>query len=236
MQLSENTVNILKNFAGINSNLVFKPGQSLSTISEAKTIMAKASIAENFDHEFGVYDLNEFLSVMNLVDAPVLTFEDKSVLVSNTAGGVKRPNSTKVRYYYSELDILTQPSKDINMPKCEVSFDLSSDDLDRIKKAAAVLGHTELMFSCESGASPRDSGEIVAKVFDERDATANTFNITLDATSTETFDFVFSISNLKMLHGDYKVSISSRLISNWKNKDIDLEYFIALEPDSKYNA
>ena len=123
MQLSENTVNILKNFAGINANLVFKPGQALSTISEAKTIMAKAQIDETFGNEFGVYDLNEFLSVMNLVDAPVLTFEDKSILISNNAGGVKKPNSTKVRYYYSELDILTQPSKDINMPECEVIFD-----------------------------------------------------------------------------------------------------------------
>ena len=92
------------------------------------------------------------------------------------------------------------------------------------------------MFSCDSGESPRDSAEVVAKVFDERDATANTFNITLDTTSTETFDFVFSISNLKMLHGDYKVSISSRLISNWKNNDIPVEYFIALEKSSSYGV
>ncbi len=229
MQLSENTVNILKNFAGINANLVFKPGQVLSTISEAKNIMAKAQIYETFGNEFGVYDLNEFLSVMNLVDAPVLTFEDKSILISNNAGGVKKPNSTKVRYYYSELDILTQPSKDINMPECEVNFDLSGDDLDKIKRAAAVLGHTELMFSC-------DGGEISAKVFDEKDATANTFDITLETTSTETFDYVFSISNLKMLPGDYKVSISSRLISNWKNNNIPVEYFIALEKSSKYGV
>ena len=174
MQLSENTVNILKNFAGINSNLVFKPGQALSTISEAKTIMAKAQIDETFGNEFGVYDLNEFLSVMNLVDAPVLTFEDKSILISNNAGGVKKPNSTKVRYYYSELDILTQPSKDINMPECEVNFDLSGDDLDKIKKAAAVLGHTELMFSC-------DNGEITAKVFDVSFFLSLTSNLTTPA-------------------------------------------------------
>ena len=223
MNISSETINILKNFSNINANLVFKPGQSLSTISEAKTIMAKATVSEDFVQEFGVYDLSEFLSVMNLVDSPVLNFEDKSVLISDHTGG------TKVRYYYSELDILTQPTKDITMPECEVNFNLSAENLDKIKKAAAVLGHAELMFSCEGG-------NITAKVFDEKDATANTFDITLDTTSTEIFKYVFSISNLKMLHGDYSVSISSKLISNWKNTNIPVEYFIALEKSSKYGV
>lgn len=223
MNISSETINILKNFSSINANLVFKPGQSLSTISEAKTIMAKATVSEDFAQEFGVYDLSEFLSVMNLVDSPVLNFEDKSVLISDHTGG------TKVRYYYSELDILTQPTKDITMPECEVNFNLSAENLDKIKKAAAVLGHAELMFSCEGG-------NITAKVFDEKDATANTFDITLDTTSTEIFKYVFSISNLKMLHGDYNVSISSKLISNWKNTNIPVEYFIALEKSSKYGV
>ena len=223
MNISSETINILKNFSNINANLVFKPGQSLSTISEAKTIMAKATVSEDFVQEFGVYDLSEFLSVMNLVDSPVLNFDDKSVLISDHTGG------TKVRYYYSELDILTQPTKDITMPECEVNFNLSAENLDKIKKAAAVLGHAELMFSCEGG-------NITAKVFDEKDATANTFDITLDTTSTEIFKYVFSISNLKMLHGDYDVSISSKLISNWKNTNVPVEYFIALEKSSKYGV
>jgi len=223
MNISSETINILKNFSNINANLVFKPGQSLSTISEAKTIMAKATVSEDFVQEFGVYDLSEFLSVMNLVDSPVLNFDDKSVLISDHTGG------TKVRYYYSELDILTQPTKDITMPECEVNFNLTAENLDKIKKAAAVLGHAELMFSCEGG-------NITAKVFDEKDATANTFDITLDTTSTEIFKYVFSISNLKMLHGDYNVSISSKLISNWKNTNIPVEYFIALEKSSKYGV
>ena len=181
--------------------------------------MAKATVTEDFPVEFGVYDLSEFLSVMSLVDSPTLMFEDKSVFIHG-------PGGQKVRYYYSELEILTQPTKDITMPECEVNFNLSADNLDKIKKAAAVLGHAELMFSCEGG-------NITAKVFDEKDSTANTFDIDLDITSTEVFKYVFSISNLKMLHGDYNVSISSKLISNWKNTDIPVEYFIALETVTK---
>ena len=53
MILSDDTLNVLKNFATINPNLVLKPGQRVSTISEAKTIMASAEIVEDFPQEFG---------------------------------------------------------------------------------------------------------------------------------------------------------------------------------------
>ena len=96
MILSDDTLNVLKNFATINPNLVFKPGQRLSTISEAKTIMAKAEIVEDFPQEFGIYDLNEFLSVCGLIENPQLNFEEKSVLISNTVGGDVPTNQQKI--------------------------------------------------------------------------------------------------------------------------------------------
>ena len=221
MKISSETINILKNFSGINANLVFKPGKELKTLSEAKTIMATASTLEDFPIEFGVYDLNEFLSLFSLMDQPNLDFSDKFLTMSD--------GSQKIKYFYSEIDILTQPTKDINMPDCEVVLDISSDNLDKIRKAAAVLGHSELSFSSQGG-------EVVASVFNEKDSTANTFDINLGTTSTETFNYVFSISNLKMLQGDYKVSISSKLISNWRNADNPLDYFIALEKSSSFGV
>jgi hypothetical protein len=221
MKISSDTINILKNFSGINANLVFKPGKELKTLSEAKTIMASASILEDFPVEFGVYDLNEFLSLHSLMDDPELDFSDKYLTMSD--------GSQKIKYFYSEIDILTQPTKDINMPECEVVLDISSANLDKIRKAAAVLGHSELSFSGQGG-------EVIASVFNEKDSTANTFDINLGTTSTETFNYVFSISNLKMLQGDYKVSISSKLISNWRNADNPLDYFIALEKSSSFGV
>ncbi len=221
MKISSDTINILKNFSGINANLVFKPGKELKTLSEAKTIMASASILEDFPVEFGVYDLNEFLSLHSLMDDPELDFSDKYLTMSD--------GSQKIKYFYSEIDILTQPTKDINMPECEVVLDISASNLDKIRKAAAVLGHSELSFSSQGG-------EVVASVFNEKDSTANTFDINLGTTSTETFNYVFSISNLKMLQGDYKVSISSKLISNWRNADNPLDYFIALEKSSSFGV
>ena len=131
MQLSSDTLNVLKNYATINPNVVFKPGQQLKTISEAKTILANAQIVEDFPVEFGIYDLNEFLSVYNLIDDPTLTFEDKSVLISGSG--------QKIRYYFAETEILTQPSKDITMPECELGISITDDQLKALKQAGAVL-------------------------------------------------------------------------------------------------
>jgi hypothetical protein len=229
MIISDDTLNVLKNFASINPNLVIKPGQKLKTISEAKTIMASADIVEDFPLEFGVYDLNEFLSVYSLIEAPMLDFEDKSVLISNNIGGCKLPNAQKLRYYYSESEILTSPQKDISMPDPELGVNLTEDVLSQIRKAAAVLGHNELSIK-------GNGGLITALVEDSKDATSNVFEIELDKDNSckNEFNFVISIPNLKLLPGDYFVSISSKLISNWTNSNYPVEYFIALEKNSSF--
>ena len=120
MNLSNDTLNVLKNFATINPNLVFKPGLKLKTISESKTILASATIVEDFPQEFGVYDLNEFLSVMNLVSPAELSFDDKFTTISSNGD-----NRSKIKYYFSEPAILTTPQKDISMPDCEFGISLS---------------------------------------------------------------------------------------------------------------
>lgn len=221
MKISNDTLNVLKNFASINPNVVFKPGQRLSTISEAKTILAGADIVEDFPKEFGVYDLNEFLSVYGLIEDPELEFEDTSVLIKN--------NTQKVRYFYSSTEILTTPQKEITMPDAEVGVNLSNEVLNQIRKAAAVLGHTELSIK-------GDNGVVTASVFDSRDTTSNSFTMELDKDNSckNDFNFVVSIPNLKLLPGDYFVSISSKLISNWTNSNYPVEYFVALEKSSTY--
>lgn len=227
MIISDETLNVLKNFASINPNLVFKPGQQLKTISEAKTILARATIVEDFPQEFGVYDLNEFLSVHSLIEDPALEFEAKSVLIKNQSGVATQ----KIKYFFSEADILTTPQKDIQMPDPEVGVNLEEDVLNQIRKAAAVLGHSELSIQGKDGL-------ITASVVDTRDSTSNLFEIELDKDNScrNEFNFVVSIPNLKLLPGDYFVSISSKLISNWTNSNYPVEYFIALEKSSTFNV
>ena len=222
MELSENTLQILKNYAGINSNIVFNEGNNIQTISEAKNVLSAASTVEDFPQNFGIYDLNEFLNVLGLVDVPNLSFEKDYVLISDSSG------RSKVKYFFSDPDMLTSPSKKIVMPQCEVQFTLDANTLSRIKRAAAALGHDEVSIVPGNGA-------LTLSVVDSKNATSNTFAIDIAGNYPEDpFNFVISISNLKIIPGDYHVAISSKLISEFSNNELGVSYWIALEKSSTY--
>lgn len=224
VSISNDTLSVLRNFSSINPNVVLKPGQEVKTISEAKNILAVADIGEDFPTEMGIYDLNEFLSVVNLVDKPQLNFGDNHV---DIVGG-----NSKVKYFFSDSSILTTPQKDITMPDCEVEVSFTDDTLSQIRKAASALGHSEMSITAT------DDG-VNIKVFDSKDSSANIYNIQLanDAGYKEgQFEFVININNLKLLDGDYEVKISSKLISEWKNTTQSVRYYIALEKNSNYNS
>ena len=224
VSISNDTLSVLRNFSSINPNVVLKPGQEVKTISEAKNILAVADITEDFPTEMGIYDLNEFLSVVNLVNDPQLNFGDNHV---DVVGG-----NSKVKYFFSDSSILTTPQKDITMPDCEVTVSFTDDILSQIRKAASALGHNEMSIT------PNAEG-LNIKVFDSKDSSANIYNIQLanDAGYKEDqFNFVINIANLKLLDGDYDVKISSKLISEWKNTTKPVRYYIALEKNSNYNS
>ena len=223
MQLSTDTVEVLKNFSTINPNLVIEPGQKLHTISESKTVMAKAEIVEDFPNQVGIYDMNEFLSVLNLIPGNTIDFHDKHLTISS--------GQQNVNYFYSNTEILTTPQKDINMPDVDVGVTLSEDVLSKIKQAASVLGHTDLSIT-------GNEGSIIAKVFDAKDATANdyTFSIESDNTAKGKFNFDFNIGNLKLIPGDYFLSLSEKKISHWQNMNFPVEYFVALEQSTNFNV
>ena len=222
MELSETTLSVLKNFSTINSNLVMQQGNVVHTISEAKNILARTEIPENFPQAFGVYDLNEFLGVLNLVDTPRLTFDENSVKIGDSTG------RSKVKYFFSDPEMLTTPTKEVRMPEADVRFTLDNDTLNRIKRAAAALGHSEVSVS-----GSRDS--ITLTVTSSDNATANTYSIDVEGSSnTDNYNFIFNIANLKVLPGTYNVEISSKLISKLTHSESTLTYWIALEKTSTY--
>ena len=224
MQLSNDTVEVLKNFSTINPNLVIEPGQKVKTISESKTVMASAEIVEDFPEQVGIYDLNEFLSVLNLVETPDVDFKGKFM---NISGGSQF--AQQVRYYYSNPEILTTPQKDINMPEVDVGVTLSEDLIGKLKQAASVLGHSDLSFVGKEGS-------IEAVVHDSKDSTANVFMLNVESgnTVTQEFNFDLNIGNLKLIPGDYFVSLSSKKISHWQNLNFPVEYFVALEQSTNF--
>lgn len=225
MELKESTLSVLKNFASINPNIVIAEGNTLKTITEAKNVLAEATVEENFPKTVGVYDLSEFLGVLNLVDVPKLTFEDDYAIVSDSSG------RSKVKYFFSDIEMLTTPSKSITMPSDDVKFYLDAGTLSKLKRASSTLGHTEV------SVKPVSSGVIELSIVDSQNVTSNTFSIEVDGEFTEeNFNFVLNINNMKIIDGDYDVTISSKLISNFVNKGVPIQYWIALEKSSTFGV
>lgn len=227
MKLSSDTQSMLKNFASINSNLVVKEGNTIRTIAEAKNIIAKATVSEQFDTSFGVYDLNEFLGVMSMFDDPDINISDDSAYAQ-----IKQDRRS-VKYFFSDPSILTTPAKDIQLPSSDVTFTLSQEDMNSVRKAASTLGVSDLVVTGEEGGTG-----LTLLVTDVKDPTSNSFNVDIDECTrpTEPFKFVFNIANFKVVNGDYHVSITKQLISHLKNTSIPLEYWIALEKNSTFGG
>ena len=217
MKLSKETVGLFKNFAGINSNLLLKSGNKLATISAQKNVMADATVTETFP-DFGIYDLNEFLGAMSLFDDPELDFSDKYVTI-------KQGNSS-IKYFAAEASVLTAPQKAITFPDTDIEFNLTANMLEMIRKTAGVLRASDV-------AIVGDGSTITAVVGDKKNATGNSFQETLGSTDKQ-FKVYLKVDNLKMVPGDYTVSISSKKISRFKGAG-DLVYYVAVEADSVFS-
>ena len=224
MQLNKVTHDILKNFSEINTNILIKPGSELNTISTMKNILAKATINDTFDREFGIYDLNEFLSVVSSLDKPELTLQEKHLTIS--AEGSR----SKVKYFYSDPSVIVSPTKEVNMPESDVTFSLSESNLAQLKKMAAILSSPDLALIGTKG------GDVVLKVCDKKNDTSNKFDIIVGENATANYTFYFKVENLKIISGDYDVAVSSKSIAHFTNTKLPIQYWIALEPDSVFDA
>ena len=224
MKLNQTTQDILKNFSEINTNILIKPGSELNTISTMKNILAKATINESFDKEFGIYDLNEFLSVVSSLDKPELTLQEKHMTIS-TEG-----SRSKVKYFYSDPSVIVSPTKDVKMPESDVTFTLSESNLVQLRKMAAILSSPDLAL-----VGTKD-GDVVLKVCDKKNDTSNKFDIVVGENATANYTFYFKVENLKMISGDYDVAVSSKSIAHFTNTKLPIQYWIALEPDSVFDA
>ena len=230
MKLSNDTVTVLKNFSTINQNLVINPGKNISTMSAMKNIVAKATVTEDFPQAFAIYDLNEFLASLSLFENPDLDFKEDFVVMTETGSKGK-----SLKYWYSDPSVVTTPSKEITMPSSEVTFTFSSDLLSDVTKAAAVIGAPDMVLE------GMDLGTATLKVTDKKNDTANDYAVSLDTNHKDPdknvpYKFWFKVENLRLLPGSYDVKVSSKNISYFKNTNVDVEYFIALEPESEYNA
>ena len=220
MKLSESTLSLLKNFSNINQSILFKKGNKLRTISVMKNILADATITEELPKDFGIYDLSQFLNGLSLHNNPELDFHEDNYVV------IKEGKSRSKYFFADPQVIVTPPEKEMNLPSEDVTFDLSTEQLDKLLKAAAIYQLPDL-------AVVGGNGVVKIVVRDKKNDTSNDFAITVGETDKQ-FSFNFKVENIKILPGNYEVVVSSKLLSRFRSKNQDLTYFIALEPDSTF--
>ena len=216
MQISNETIQVLKNFATINSNILIRQGKSLATISTAKNIFAKASVAEEFPQEVAIYDLNSLLALLTLMENQNVEFGEKSLTIEKNGG--------KFEYFYSSPSVIVAaPDKSIEVDN-HYQFKLSAEEVNMITKAAAITGAPTISVSCKDK-------QVKLTVGDKKNDTANTYKANI-GTSDNDFDCHMAVENFKIVPDAYTVTISKKKVFHFKHETKDLEYFIAMEPDS----
>lgn len=222
MKLSESTVGLLKNFSSINQSILFKQGSKLRSISVMKNILVEANVAEEFPKDFGIYDLNQFLNGLSLHSSPDLDFErDQYVVI--------KEGKSRSKYFFADPSVIVAPpEKEITLPSEDVCFQLTSQQLEKLKKAASVYQLPDVSAIGENGVI-----KLVSR--DKKNDTSNDFSIIVGETDTD-FVFNFKEENLKIIPGNYNVVVSSKLLSRFSNQNIDVTYYIAMEPDSTFGS
>jgi hypothetical protein len=216
--ISKSTIEVLKNFCSINKSIVIKPGNKVSTLSINKNILAIADVEEQFDTQISIYDLGVFLGGLSLFDSPKIdTTQSNYVTVSDQRG------KSKTRFFYADPDIITQPpEKEISIPSEDVKFRLNAGVLQQLQRAASVYQLPDLcLFS--------DAGVMNLCVTDKKNDTSNSYSVEVGESEDE-FCYCFKVENLKLLAGDYNVTISKQNVALFQGDGI--KYFIALEPNN----
>ena len=219
MELSKDTLTLIKNFASINGSLMLKQGKKISTISEGKNVMAETSITEDLPMDFGIYDLNEFLNVVSLFTTTQLDFSEKSVMVSD--GG-----SSMIKYFAAGEGVVKSAPNTIKFPTPDVEFKLDAAQLAMILRTSSVLKASDVSIV-------GDGTNLKVLVSDKKNDTSNAYEVTIGNTDQE-FKANLKVENLKMLPNDYDVAISKKKISRFKHTASDLTYFVAVEADSEF--
>ena len=220
MKLSEKTLTLLKNFSNINQSILFKKGSSLRTMSVMKNILAEATIDEDLPTDFGIYDLSQFLNGLTLHNRPELDFQNDGFVYI-------KEGRMRSKYFFADPKVIvTPPDKEIELPSEDVSFTLSTEQLDKLIKAAGIYQLPDL-------AVVGKNGVVKILVRDKKNDTSNDFAITVGDTD-DTFSFNFKVENIKILPGTYDVVVSKKLLSRFTCQNYNLKYYIALEPDATF--
>jgi len=219
MKLTDDTVQILKNFSGINQSLLFKSGNTLKTISPLKTIYVEANVSENFPRDFALYDLNKLLAKISLYKEADLSFGEDRLNISTE----NKKKSDYIKYCSPQVIVAPKDGKSITLDNIDCSFTLSSEDLEWMRRSAGISGSPNFLFESD--------GETISFVAtDVADDSADKSSVEIGTGDGKTkFKIVMKVENFKMMDGSYDVSVAKKGLAQFKHKSVPITYFIAIE-------
>jgi hypothetical protein len=222
VNISQQTISILKSFSQINSNLLVRGGNKIQTIAPTKTVLGTYEATETFP-DFAIYDLPEFIGVLSLFKNPTLMFDDNHVNITD--------GHQTATYFFANPSTfkVVPPEKDVVFGDPDVVVDLDESAFNTILKAAATLKVGEIAFAS-------DGDGVALKAFDLKNPTSNQFKIDVGSHSGEAeFNLIMKIENLRLVGGSYKVELSKAKIAKMTHTEVPLHYFVALQSESTYN-
>ena len=221
MKLSKETLAVMKNFSTINQGIMLRPGNFIMTKTVNNVCYAEATIADTISEELGIYDLNSFLAIMNLVG------DDAEIEIDALTGNIQVSNGRiKINYPASDASVIVTPKKPIQMPVADVIFELKADDLKQITRLSRQMNVTRIAVTTENG-------RLFIKGSDEIDKSNPKEAYALDVGAYEgtgQFNFIINLENMKLIDSDYKVLISSKGAVRFETTN--LAYVVAVELDS----
>ena len=221
MKLSKETIEILKNFSDINQSLVFNAGKKIKTMNSLKNILAHANVKEDFPRQFAIYNLTEFLGYLSTMSEPELVFEETYIKVTDKI--------IQDKYKYANTDYIVSPEKDIKVTDYSIKVNIKEDVFRMIDKKTTILQLHDLYLKGDT-----TSNSISLCASNKKNDSSNEISIKVGEGVSKKFNVVLKKENLKIIPGNYDISISPKGIAHFKNDKLDVEYWIALEPDSEY--
>jgi hypothetical protein len=214
MRFDDRTIQILSNFSTIKKGMLFRAGDTLSTMTDGMSILARARIETPVEKQFAIHDMPRFLGVVRLFRDPAVEIGDKTL---SLVEGDKRAS-----YTFADADlpgIVKPPTKELKID-ADVSFKLPAKLLKEVKDAAAALGYKDLAIVGEKGVVYLDT-------VNADNPTSDKYRVKVGE-SKKTFSLVLQIENLRLISTDYDVEASFKGIVHFTGAD-GLEYFVAIE-------
>ena len=222
MNLSERTVEILKNFSTINNSLVVYKGnviRSKTSVKQGHIIFASAVVEEEFPQDFAIYDLTNFLRIISIFPEVEIEFFGNYIEISN--------GNQTVTYNLAALEVIEviPPNQDLNFPGADLEFDLSSGDLKQLQKAVNIL---QLPMVSIFG----NGDKLYLQACKANTPSSNEYRLEVGETDARCNMLIKKLNIDKLLPLVYHVSVSSAGVVEFRSDVVT--YWMATETGSKW--